>query len=135
MRDANDSSPDWRPSAPTATSGRELRDNFTTTEYQLNMDQPALGLGGLRCTNGQQHPPSASRRRRGGRGIAPHPSLELRGTEMTYSQKYHQLTAQRAYTRRVAAGGVRALLAPYSLRVPTIPTQRRRVVDRERIGA
>ena len=49
----------------------------------------------------------------------------------TYADKYRHLLAQRAYARRIAEGGVRALLAPYSLRVPVVPSQRRRVVRSE----
>ena len=50
-----------------------------------------------------------------------------------YQAMYRTLTAQRARARRVAH--LRALLAPYTLRAPVIPAQRRRSVQRERIGA
>lgn len=46
----------------------------------------------------------------------------------SYTDRYTALTAQRAYTRAVAAGGLSVLLAPYALRVPVVPSQRRRVV-------
>ena len=43
--------------------------------------------------------------------------------------------AQLAYARAIRDHGLPALLAPYTVRVPVIPTQRRRSVERERIGA
>ena len=55
---------------------------------------------------------------------------------MSYTAKYRHLTAQRAYARGVARRGLPALLAPYSVRpVLVVPSQRRRVVETERIGA
>lgn len=51
---------------------------------------------------------------------------------MTYTARYAALTAARAQARRVAH--LQALLAPY-LPAPVIPAQRRRSVQRERIGA
>ena len=50
---------------------------------------------------------------------------------MTYTTRYRHLTAQRAYSRAVAAGGLSALLQPYTLRVPVVPSQRRRVLRAE----
>ena len=47
----------------------------------------------------------------------PHSPALISG--MTYSEKYRQLTAQRAYERRVRAQGLAALVAPY------VPAQRR----------
>lgn len=57
---------------------------------------------------------------------------------MTYPTAYAHLTAQRAYARAVARGGVPALVAPYrgfQPRPVTVPAQRRRSVQRERISA
>ena len=54
---------------------------------------------------------------------------------MSTTARYHQLTTQRAYARRIAAFGLPALLAPYTLRTYPIPAQRRRSVITERIGA
>lgn len=43
----------------------------------------------------------------------------------TYVDRYRQLTEQRAYERRVAAFGLSALLAPYTVRpVVRLPRQR-----------
>lgn len=49
----------------------------------------------------------------------------------SYADRYRHLLAQRAYTRAVAVGGVCELLRPYSVRVPVVPLQRRRVVRSE----
>lgn len=55
---------------------------------------------------------------------------------MTYPARPSNYGAQLAYHRDIAARGLAAVLAPYSLRpAVTIPAQRRRVVERERIGA
>ncbi len=43
----------------------------------------------------------------------------------TYTTRYRQLAEQRAYRRRVAALGLPALLAPYTMRRPFVPVQRR----------
>ena len=43
---------------------------------------------------------------------------------MTYSEKMAALVEQAAYRRRAAAGGLRALLAPYVASDPRVPAQR-----------
>ena len=50
---------------------------------------------------------------------------------MTYTAKYQLITAQRADTRAVASRGLSALLQPYSVPVPVVPSQRRRVLRSE----
>ena len=55
---------------------------------------------------------------------------------MNYTDRMAHLTTQRAYARDVARRGLSALLQPYTARpVPVVPSQRRRVVETERIGA
>lgn len=54
-------------------------------------------------------------------------------TDVTYTARYTALIAQRAYARDVAARGVAALLEPYTVRVPVVPLQRRRVLGREKV--
>lgn len=57
---------------------------------------------------------------------------------MTYTTRYAHLAEQRAavreqaaYRARVAASGLPALLAPYRVKPPVIPAQRRRVLRTE----
>lgn len=44
---------------------------------------------------------------------------------MDYHQRYQQLAQQRAYERRIREQGLSGLLAPYTLKQPFIPSQRR----------
>lgn len=62
-------------------------------------------------------------------------------TTSRYTARYAHLTAQRAYSRAIARRGLVAALEPYTVKPKVmhnygvIPVQRRRVVERERIGA
>ena len=42
----------------------------------------------------------------------------------TYLEQLPSLAEQRRYERRIAVGGLRALLAPYTMQPARVPTQR-----------